>query len=79
MRPTGMELWQLRERIYRLAREVLRAEGVRFTVHNEGKHLIVDGRFDYWPGTNKWGRRNQGRTRRYRFGIIKLITEVKKS
>ena len=36
----------------------LEKKGIRFTVHNGGAHLIVEGLFggyiDFWPGTGKW-------------------------
>ena len=34
--------------------EVLRKAGVPFVVKNNGAHLILDERVDFWPGTSLW-------------------------
>lgn len=47
--------------------DLLRREGVKFTTHNAGAHLIVEANgyvVDFWPGTGKWA------TRGYRFGLV---------
>jgi hypothetical protein len=47
---------------------------VPFDTRNNGAHLIVRGRLDYWPGTGKWSDRetpNNGR------GIASLLAYVK--
>lgn len=30
---------------------LLQDRGVSFVSHNEGSHLVVDGRVDFWPST----------------------------
>ena len=50
--------------------------GVPFTKHNNGAHLIVEGKVgfvDYWPGTGKW----KGRDGTTGFGIRNLLEYVK--
>lgn len=32
----------------------LERQGIKFESRNEGAHLIVDGRVDFWPGTGLW-------------------------
>ena len=32
----------------------LKARGISFTSHNQGFHLIVENRFDFWPSTGKY-------------------------
>lgn len=53
---------------------ILTANGVSFSVHNGGAHLIVSHggqTFDFWPGTGKWiGRARPKYTGR---GIFKLL------
>jgi hypothetical protein len=57
---------------------VLQAEGIAFTSHNGGAHLVVvHGGIvcDFWPGTGKWiQRKSGGRTGR---GIRNLIKEIR--
>lgn len=43
-----------REANRRTGRGRLEAAGVSFVVKNEGAHLIVLNRWDYWPGTGLW-------------------------
>jgi hypothetical protein len=53
----------------------LREAGIVFTTHNNGAHLIVEGRdgfIDYWPGTGKWVSRNGTRG----FGLNNLLTHI---
>lgn len=40
--------------------ELLRENGVAFTSHNAGAHLIVATRWDFWPSTGKY-RERRGR------------------
>lgn len=57
---------------------VLQAEGIAFTVHNGGAHLVViaDGLiYDLWPGTGKWSRRKSGGL--VGRGIRNLIKEIR--
>lgn len=55
---------------------LLTENGIAFTVHNKGAHLVVvDGActWDYWPGTGKWCMRG---TSNYRRGVFPLIQAV---
>lgn len=54
--------------------ELLEEHGIIFTEHNGGAHLIIEDRWDYWPGTGKWLDRRVGM---YDRGIMKLIKTVK--
>jgi len=45
----------------RKSTELLVNKGIRFTSHNNGAHLIVDGPddlIDFWPGTGRWKTRD---------------------
>lgn len=54
--------------------EILVLAGVPFVSKNNGAHLIVDGRFDFWPGTGLWKERDARRKGR---GIRSLLASVK--
>lgn len=54
--------------------EMLVQAGVPFVSKNGGAHLIVDGRFDFWPGTGLWMER--GKPKKHR-GIRSLLARVK--
>lgn len=54
----------------------LEAAGLPFTSHNDGVHLIVDERYDFWPGTGKWVRRGSRDAPSGR-GIFNLIKHAK--
>lgn len=54
--------------------EILVIAGIPFVSKNNGAHLIVDGRFDFWPSTGLWVER--GKTRKNR-GIRNLIDRIK--
>lgn len=61
------------------APEVLRANGVFFTEHNHGAHLIIEtpmGYVDYWPGTSRWKNRALARPVAG-FGIATLLHYIK--
>lgn len=58
------------------APEILRENGIEFTVHNGGAHFIVVGKdclIDFWAGTERWKSRNQKKG----FGIENLVNFVK--
>jgi hypothetical protein len=53
----------------------LMAARIQFVSRNDGAHLIVDdGRYDFWPGTGAYRRRNGKGMRR---GLQRLIAEIK--
>ncbi len=58
------------------APEILRKNGIEFTEHNGGVHLIVKGKdclIDFWGGTGRW----KARTGKTGFGIFNLVNFVK--
>lgn len=51
----------------------LTSAGVHFTSHNNGAHLIVEGKdcyIDFWPGTGRWSTRDGKRSG---FGVKELV------
>ena len=60
------------------SRRLLDDAGVAFTVHNDGAHLVVERRWDFWPGTGKWIDRRGGKYRRGVFPLLAAITRVKR-
>ncbi len=54
--------------------KILLAVGIAFETKNAGAHLIVDGRYDFWPGTGKWIERGTNRKGR---GVWRLIARMK--
>ena len=57
--------------------EILVIAGIEFVSKNNGAHLIVAGRFDFWPGTGLWHERDGRGVRRKGRGIRSLIARVK--
>lgn len=56
----------------------LRSEGIPFTEHNNGAHLVVEGVtgfIDFWPGTGKWKTRDFPPVNG--FGVRGLINLIK--
>ena len=53
---------------------LLAEAGVKFESKNGGAHLVVEGRFDFWPGTGLWIERGKGDRRR---GVRRLIEVIK--
>lgn len=53
---------------------LLREAGIPFESRNAGAHLIVAGRYDFWPGTGLWMCRGDHSKRR---GVRKLIQRVR--
>jgi hypothetical protein len=51
----------------------LTAAGLQFTVHNDGAHLVVCARWDFWPGTGKWIDRKTKRGGRGVFQLIRMV------
>ena len=52
---------------------MLTAAGIPFESRNGGAHLIVAGRYDFWPGTGLWMARGDKAKRR---GVRKLIARI---
>jgi hypothetical protein len=59
--------------------EHLRDEGLAFTSHNGGSHLIVAKRWDFWPGTGLWRERKpaKGCKAREGRGVFELIALIR--
>lgn len=51
--------------------QLLRSRNVAFTEHNGGSHLIVEGAWDFYPGTGLYVQR--GRERRSGRGVFGLL------
>lgn len=54
--------------------EILVVAGIPFVSKNNGAHLIVAERYDFWPGTGLWMER--GKAKKHR-GIRSLIERIK--
>jgi hypothetical protein len=56
--------------------EILKGNGVLFSTHNNGLHLIVKSgvyKVDFWPSTGKFKVRGQNKYRRGVFNLLKVI------
>ena len=53
---------------------LLTEAGIPFESKNGGAHLIVAGRYDFWPGTGLWMARGDHSKRR---GVRNLITRIR--
>lgn len=53
---------------------ILNAEGIGFVSHNHEAHLVVQERWDFWPGTGLWYDRQ---TRRKGRGVRRLIGVIR--
>jgi hypothetical protein len=53
---------------------MLTAAGITFVTKNDGAHLIVAERYDFWPGTGLWMARGDKTKRR---GVVNLIKRIK--
>ena len=53
--------------------QALFTAGIEFATKNGGAHLIVAGRFDFWPGTGLWVERGTNRQCR---GVRSLIAHI---
>lgn len=62
-----------RRRNREFSTNLLAQRGVPFVVKNEGAHLIVADRFDFWPGTGLFTDRVSGRSDR---GVRKLLRQL---
>lgn len=58
---------------------MLREAGVFFTSHNDGAHLIVAERWDFWPGTGRFTERKgrAGQRKREGRGVRRLLAIIK--
>ena len=59
--------------------KILQEAEVKFTSHNEGAHLVVDGptgKIDFWPGTGKFIVRGKGSKGR---GVFRLLVMLGKN
>jgi len=53
---------------------MLTAAGISFVSKNDGAHLIVAERYDFWPGTGLWMARGDKTKQR---GVSNLIKRIK--
>lgn len=63
-----------RERNRESSSQLLREAGISFVEKNNGAHLIVNDRYDFWPGTGLWMARGDKTKQR---GVMKLIKRIK--
>jgi hypothetical protein len=54
----------------------LTSRGVKYEVHNQGFHLVVEGNIDFWPGTGLWRVRNSGKQGR---GVQNLANWIQRT
>jgi len=52
---------------------MLKNAGIPFESKNDGAHLIVAGRYDFWPGTGLWQARGERTKQR---GVHRLIARI---
>lgn len=57
---------------------MLAAAGHRFDDPNHGRHLIVEGRVDYWPGTGPWRQRGGPARGRGIRTLLRFLGSVKR-
>ena len=63
-----------RERNREYSAKILLEAGISFESKNGGAHLIVEGKYDFWPGTGLWrSRLSQAKGR----GVTKLIARLR--
>lgn len=55
------------------AAQMLKQAGIPFESKNGGAHLIVAGRYDFWPGTGLWQARGEATKQR---GVRRLIARL---
>lgn len=53
--------------------QMLKQAGIQFESKNHGAHLIVAGRYDFWPGTGLWQARGEATKQR---GVRRLIARI---
>jgi len=53
--------------------QMLKQAGIPFESKNGGAHLIVAGRYDFWPGTGLWQARGEATKQR---GVRRLIARI---
>lgn len=55
--------------------ELLKSHGIKFESKNNGAHLILEHRFDFWPSTGLWIDRE---TKKRGGGIPRLLDIMRK-
>lgn len=63
------------ERAERRASAERRLEGLNYSVHNDGAHIVIwegGAIFDYWPGTDRWRMRDH----KGQFGVEKMLAAI---
>lgn len=74
-KPVGMgALVQAGDAVNRYAAaQMLKQAGIPFESQNGGAHLIIAGRYDFWPGTGLWQARGEATKQR---GVRRLIARI---
>lgn len=56
----------------------VRDSGVPFKSHNDGEHLILAGRWDFWPSTGRYIERKgiAGKAKRQGRGVFNLLSII---
>lgn len=55
------------------SQQILIDNGIPFKYFNFGAHLVVDSRFDFWPGTGKFTCRETSKSGRGIFNLLKKL------
>lgn len=58
---------------------LLQENGINFESKNEGIHLIIENKIDFWPSTGLWIVRGQSKKKRGVFRLLKYLEELKSS
>lgn len=64
------------ERAERRAAAEAKLQGLNYSVHNEGAHIVIwegGAIFDFWPGTDRWRMRDH----KGQFGVHKLLAAIR--
>ena len=64
------------ERAERRAAAEAKLQGLNYSVHNDGAHIVIwegGAIFDFWPGTDRWRMRNN----KGQFGVEKMLAAIR--
>lgn len=56
---------------------VLTTQGISYTTHNNGAHLVISAGgsvYDFWPGTGRWQLRG---SKKHSRGVMQLVRRIK--
>lgn len=57
--------------------DILLKNNIKFESKNNGAHLIVENRFDFWPSTGLFIERKTNRKCRGVFNLLKILNQSK--